>query len=439
VFVSYSSYDKPVADAIVSRLEQAGIRCWVAPRDAIPGEFFGKSIVDAIETSRLMVMVLSGEANQSQHVLREVGYAVKSGVVVVPFRIETIEPTGAMAFYLGPEHWLDAMTPPLEVHIAHLVEVTQRILESDSATRGQATAAAPTAPAASPSPTARPGGAPSQPASPLPVRTREPALSGSLSDRLAKPDETGDIVGLGDRDVGNPVPQRRTHGKRHWIAALAALAIVIGGAVGGWLVTRPDGASAKQPAARSSSHPALATNPILRALAQADSLKGLTSEHSPLGQIPPSKCHGQGQDMAVCINPATGIGTASFRTYSSLNALYDAYVAKVKSINGTFRANHGNCNNSETLGERSWNHNYQHPINYSLKQLRSGKLNGDQAAGRVFCVVNSSGQLVMVWAQNSGNLLGWLVGAPHEEAYQWWVRVHHNINLTGSDMSGSGM
>ena len=38
VFVSYSTNDKPVADAIVSRLEQAGIRCWVAPRDIIPGQ-----------------------------------------------------------------------------------------------------------------------------------------------------------------------------------------------------------------------------------------------------------------------------------------------------------------------------------------------------------------------------------------------------------------
>ena len=37
IFVSYSSKDKAVADAIVSALENSGLRCWVAPRDVKPG------------------------------------------------------------------------------------------------------------------------------------------------------------------------------------------------------------------------------------------------------------------------------------------------------------------------------------------------------------------------------------------------------------------
>jgi Septum formation len=46
----------------------------------------------------------------------------------VPFRTEQIELSGAMAYYLASEHWLDAVTPPLESHIARLLEVVQRIL-----------------------------------------------------------------------------------------------------------------------------------------------------------------------------------------------------------------------------------------------------------------------------------------------------------------------
>lgn len=37
VFISYSSKDKPVADATVAVLEANGIRCWIAPRDIRPG------------------------------------------------------------------------------------------------------------------------------------------------------------------------------------------------------------------------------------------------------------------------------------------------------------------------------------------------------------------------------------------------------------------
>jgi hypothetical protein len=133
VFVSYSTPDKPVADAIVSRLEQAGIRCWVAPRDVLPGMVWGDAIVRAIETARLMVVVVSGDSNESTHVHREVGRAIEKDVVVVPVRIESVEPTGVMAYYLASEHWLDAMSPPLESHICRLVQVAQALLETAQA------------------------------------------------------------------------------------------------------------------------------------------------------------------------------------------------------------------------------------------------------------------------------------------------------------------
>lgn len=42
IFVSYSSKDKPVADAVVAGLEQKGIRCWIAPRDLTPRVFLGE-------------------------------------------------------------------------------------------------------------------------------------------------------------------------------------------------------------------------------------------------------------------------------------------------------------------------------------------------------------------------------------------------------------
>jgi hypothetical protein len=129
VFVSYSSRDKPVADAIVARLEQAGIRCWVAPRDVLPGMNWAHAIVEAIGSTRLMVVVLSGEANRSPQVLREVERAIATGAVVIPFRVEAVEPTDAMAYYLASEHWLDALTPPLDDHITTLAQVVEAFLE----------------------------------------------------------------------------------------------------------------------------------------------------------------------------------------------------------------------------------------------------------------------------------------------------------------------
>jgi hypothetical protein len=128
IFVSYSSKDKPVADAVVAGLEGQGIRCWIAPRDVLPGTSWGDAIVSAIASSKIMVVVLSENSNNSRQVIREVERAVASNVIIIPFRIENIDPTGAMAYFLSTEHWLDALTPPLERHIQELQTTIQLFL-----------------------------------------------------------------------------------------------------------------------------------------------------------------------------------------------------------------------------------------------------------------------------------------------------------------------
>ena len=44
VFISYSSKDKPVADAACATLESSGVRCWIAPRDVAPGVAYAESL-----------------------------------------------------------------------------------------------------------------------------------------------------------------------------------------------------------------------------------------------------------------------------------------------------------------------------------------------------------------------------------------------------------
>ncbi len=125
VFISYSTHDKPIADAVVAGLENQGIRCWIAPRDILPGSSWGEAIIGAIEGCRFMVIILSKHSNHSNQVVREVERAVSNNVIIIPFRIENMDPTGAMAYFLATEHWLDAITPPIEAHIQKL---TQTIL-----------------------------------------------------------------------------------------------------------------------------------------------------------------------------------------------------------------------------------------------------------------------------------------------------------------------
>jgi formylglycine-generating enzyme required for sulfatase activity len=128
VFISYSSKDKTVADAVCGTLESRNIRCWIAPRDVLSGKPFAASLLSAIRESRVFVLVLSEESNKSGHVLREVGEAVDSGIPIIPFRIADIELSEEMHYYIKSIHWLDAIKPPLERHLRKLTETVQALL-----------------------------------------------------------------------------------------------------------------------------------------------------------------------------------------------------------------------------------------------------------------------------------------------------------------------
>jgi len=128
VFISYSTKDKPTADAVCARLEGGGIRCWVAPRDISPGQDWGEAIIDAIASARVMVLVFSSGANESQQIKREVERAVNKGVTVIPLRIEDVVPNRSLEYFISTPHWLDALTPPLQVHLDRLVTTLQQIL-----------------------------------------------------------------------------------------------------------------------------------------------------------------------------------------------------------------------------------------------------------------------------------------------------------------------
>ena len=114
VFISYSTKDAITAKATCAALEAAKIRCWIAPRDIVPGAKWGASIVRAINQCRMMVLIFSGNANDSTQVQREVDQAFNRGKAVLPLRIEDVKPADELAYYLDTVHWLDALTPPLE-------------------------------------------------------------------------------------------------------------------------------------------------------------------------------------------------------------------------------------------------------------------------------------------------------------------------------------
>jgi hypothetical protein len=83
VFISHSNQDKTVANAMRSRFEQAGNRCWIAPRDVRPGRNWGSEIIRGLDNAKVMIVVLSASANDSRPVKKEVERAFDKEIVII--------------------------------------------------------------------------------------------------------------------------------------------------------------------------------------------------------------------------------------------------------------------------------------------------------------------------------------------------------------------
>ncbi|MEY2564000.1 MAG: hypothetical protein QOH88_2193 [Verrucomicrobiota bacterium] len=128
VFISYTTQNKTAADGVCAGLEREKLRCWIAPRDVLPGSNYGESIVNAIECSRVVVLIFSSASNLSPAVQREMERAMHFAKPIIPFRLEDVPITKGMEFYLASCHWLDAMSPPIEQHINRLAAAVHGLL-----------------------------------------------------------------------------------------------------------------------------------------------------------------------------------------------------------------------------------------------------------------------------------------------------------------------
>jgi hypothetical protein len=128
VFISYSAKDKTAADAVCAVLERNRIRCWIAPRDIVPGAEWGPSIIRGISGAKALVLVLSASSNQSRPVVREAERALNRGLPIIPFRIEEVQPSEELEFFVSASHWLDAFTPTLEAHAENLARKVKLLI-----------------------------------------------------------------------------------------------------------------------------------------------------------------------------------------------------------------------------------------------------------------------------------------------------------------------
>lgn len=116
IFISYSSHDKESVMSLCNYIEQHNLRCFVAHRDIPRGVVWAKTIVEAIESSRMMIVVFSKSFNESEQVDREIELACEAKMPILSVRLTADQYTGAKRYYLNNINWIDAFPNPSHVY-----------------------------------------------------------------------------------------------------------------------------------------------------------------------------------------------------------------------------------------------------------------------------------------------------------------------------------
>ena len=109
IFISYEHTAREYADSVCNALESNGYRCWYAPRN-VSGDY-ATAIVNAINNSSMIILLLSEAASKSPHVLNEVELAyqkiISDEIKILPVKIDSVPLSGPMGYYIKRMHWLD--------------------------------------------------------------------------------------------------------------------------------------------------------------------------------------------------------------------------------------------------------------------------------------------------------------------------------------------
>lgn len=144
IFISHSSKNMEAASKICEKLEAQRYSCFFAPRDIHSGYEYAEEIINGIDSSDVILLLMSQSANESPHVLREIERAVSKKKPIIVYKLEEVTLSKSMEYFLMTHQWVSADGSK------DFSDIIQRINEYAAAHRNdseQAQKAVPVAPA----------------------------------------------------------------------------------------------------------------------------------------------------------------------------------------------------------------------------------------------------------------------------------------------------
>ena len=101
VFISYASKNQKFASELCAYLEQAGIACWMAPRDIPSASNYAGEITRAIKAADDVLLIYSKDSAKSVHVKNEINLAINNAKLILPYCIDDTPYDDDLEYYLS--------------------------------------------------------------------------------------------------------------------------------------------------------------------------------------------------------------------------------------------------------------------------------------------------------------------------------------------------
>lgn len=112
VFISYSSKNTKIAEAIRDSLMEKGLNCWFAPRNISVSEDYIHQITKGIKSSKIILLVFSKPSKSSKHVKSEIDVAEEYGKRFFVVKIDDVKYTGEVGRKIKTKQVLKAYPDP---------------------------------------------------------------------------------------------------------------------------------------------------------------------------------------------------------------------------------------------------------------------------------------------------------------------------------------
>jgi TolB-like protein/tetratricopeptide (TPR) repeat protein len=101
IFISYSSLDRAKAEQLIELLTSAGLSVWIDRAGIEAAESWSEAIVEAIDSCKALVVLLSSNSIVSHNVVKELSLASEKRKKILPIDLEPIEIPKSMQYPLA--------------------------------------------------------------------------------------------------------------------------------------------------------------------------------------------------------------------------------------------------------------------------------------------------------------------------------------------------